>query len=33
MRSDGGEVIGFDFGEPEDLAERQIRFVRYERSK
>jgi CubicO group peptidase (beta-lactamase class C family) len=30
LRDDNGEVIGFDFGEPEDLGARLIRFVRRE---
>ncbi|NIO29713.1 MAG: serine hydrolase [Candidatus Latescibacteria bacterium] len=32
LRSDKGDVVGFDFGEPEDLGARLIRFARYERS-
>jgi CubicO group peptidase (beta-lactamase class C family) len=31
LRGENGEVIGFDFGEPEDLGQRQIRFTRYGR--
>jgi hypothetical protein len=31
LRGDMGRVIGFDFGEPEDLGQRQIRFARCER--
>lgn len=32
LRSDTGDVIGFDFGEPEDLGARLIRFTRCERT-
>ena len=31
LRSDNGNIIGFNFGEPEDFGKRQIRFVRCER--
>jgi CubicO group peptidase (beta-lactamase class C family) len=30
LRGDQGEITGFDFGEPEDLGNRQIRFARFE---
>lgn len=31
VRGEGGDIIGFDFGEPEDLGARLIRFARRER--
>jgi CubicO group peptidase (beta-lactamase class C family) len=33
LRGDESEVIGFDFGEPEDFGKRQIRFLRLERAE
>jgi len=32
LRDASGRIVGFDFGEPEDLGRRQIRFARCERS-
>ena len=31
LRDANGRIIGFDFGEPEELGRRQIRFARCER--